>query len=236
MSWKPKATIALALIAGAVALGGVAIPLTSHPKFCASCHTIAPSHESWIKSSHKEVTCVACHVRPGLEGWVHDKAWNGTKDVAIYLFGTPADPHNLKSHVDSNVCLGCHRNILRLSEVAPRDLPSPVKEVGLVMSHRKHIEAFSMRGQGEGCTTCHSAVVHENPIKGYPIVIPRGHVAADSQPWLPDHPEGSYLRRRALADCFRCHDGKTEHQGKVLSRKCETCHIPEKISDALLFN
>ena len=55
-------------------------------------------------------------------------------------------------------------------------------------------------------------------------------------PWLPDHPEGSYLRTRALADCFRCHDGKAEYQGKILSRKCETCHIPEKISNALLFN
>jgi len=236
MSWKPKAVVVLGLIAGAMTLGGVAIPLTSHPKFCASCHNIAPSYESWVKSSHKEVTCVACHVRPGLAGWVHDKAWNGMKDVAIYLFGTPTGPHNLKARVDSNVCLGCHRNILRMSEVAPRDLPPPVKEVGLVMSHRKHIEAFLTRGQGEGCTTCHSGVVHDRPIKGYPIVIPRGHVAADSQPWLPDHPEGSHLRTRALADCFRCHDGKAEHQGKVLSRKCETCHIPEKISNSLLFN
>jgi hypothetical protein len=156
--------------------------------------------------------------------------------VAIYLFGSPTDQHNLKAKVDSDVCLSCHRNILRVSEVAPRDLPPPVKDVGLVMSHRKHIEAFNMRGQGEGCTTCHSGIVHDVPIKGYPIVIPRGHVSADSQPWYPDHPEGSYLRTRALSDCFRCHDGKTEHQGKVVSRKCETCHIPEKISNALLFN
>lgn len=236
MSWNLKVTIVLAVVAGAIALGGVAIPLTSHPKFCASCHTIAPSYESWMKSSHKEVTCVDCHVRPGLEGWVHDKAWNGLKDVAIYVFGTPTDPHNLKTKVDSNVCLGCHRNILRMSEVAPRDLPPPVKDVGLVMGHRKHIEAFSARGRGEGCTTCHSGIVHERPIKGYPIVIPRGHVTADGQPWLPDHPEGSYLRTRALADCFRCHDGKAEHQGKVLNHKCETCHIPEKISNTLLFN
>lgn len=236
MNWKPKATLVLALVAGAVALGGVAIPLTNHPKFCASCHTIAPSYESWVKSSHKEVTCVDCHVRPSVEGWLQDKAMNGTKDVAIYLFGTPTDPHNLKAKVDSEVCLGCHRNILRVSEVAPRDLPQPVKDVGLVMSHRKHMEAFGARGQGEGCTTCHAGVVHDAPIKGYPVVIPRGHVSADSQPWFPDHPEGSYLRTRALSDCYRCHDGKTEHQGKVVSRKCETCHIPEKISNALLFN
>lgn len=236
MNWKPRATIVLALFAGALAFGGVAIPLTNHPKFCASCHNIAPSYESWVISSHKEVTCVACHVRPGIEGWLQDKAWAGTKDVAIYLFGTPTDAHNLKSHVDSNVCLSCHQHVLRTSEVAPRDLPSPVKEVGLVMSHRKHIQAFAKRGEGEGCTTCHAGVVHGKPIKGYPNVIPRGHVTADNKPWYPDHPEGSYLRTRALTDCFRCHDGKTEHEGRIVSRKCETCHLPDKIGNALLFN
>ncbi len=235
MNWKPRATIVLALFAGALALGGFAVPLTNHPQFCASCHNIAPSYESWVKSSHKEVTCVACHVRPGVEGWIHDKAWAGTKDVAIYLFGTPTASHDLKAKVDSNVCLSCHQHILRTSEVAPRDLPPPVKDVGLVMSHRKHMEAFGVRGQGEGCTTCHSGVVHDQPIKGYPIVIPRGHVSADSKPWHPGYPEGSVLRTRALNDCFRCHDGKAEHQGKVLDRKCETCHLPDKIKEFLSF-
>jgi hypothetical protein len=188
-----------------------------------------------MKSSHKEVTCVACHVRPGVAGWIHDKAWAGTKDLAIALFGTPIEAHNLRAKVDSNVCLSCHQHILRTSEVAPRDLPAPVKDVGLIMSHRKHMEAFDARRQGEGCTTCLAGVVHDRPIKGYPIVVPRGHVSADTKPWNPDYPEGSYLRTRALEDCFRCHDGKAEHRGKVLDRKCETCHLPEKIKEYLSF-
>lgn len=232
---KRKAIVILAILAGAVALGGVAVPLTDHPRFCASCHNIRPSFESWVASSHKDVTCVACHVRPGVEGFVHDKAYAGLKDVAIYLFGTPTDAHNLQATVSSDVCLSCHRAILRVSEVAARDLPPPVKEVGLIMSHRKHMEAFAKSGKGEGCTTCHSRVVHEKPIKGYPIVIPRGHVAVDSQPYGSEHPEGTKLRSAAQADCFRCHDGKSAHEGKVLSKKCETCHIPDKISD-FLFN
>ena len=61
---------------------------------------------------------MACHVRPGIEGWLHDKAWNGTKDTVIYLFGSPTDPNELMAKVDSDVCLGCHRNILRVSEIA----------------------------------------------------------------------------------------------------------------------
>lgn len=233
ISRKPRAIVILAILAGAVALGGVVVPLTSHPQFCASCHNIRPSYESWVASSHKDVTCVACHVRPGAEGFVHDKAYAGLKDVAIYLFGAPTDSHNLQATVSSDVCLSCHRAILRVSEVAVRDLPPPVKEVGLIMSHRKHIEAFAKREKSEGCTTCHSRVVHEKPIKGYPIVIPRGHVAVDSRPYNPDHPEGSKLRSSALNDCFRCHDGKSTHEGKVLSKRCETCHLPEKISGFL---
>lgn len=232
---KSSVIVLGAIVAGAVALGGVAVPLTNHPKFCASCHTIRPAYERWLESSHKEVECVACHVRPGVSGWLQDKAWHGTRDVAIYLFGKPTAPHNLQAHVDSGVCLSCHRNILRVSEIATRDLPAPVKDVGLVMSHRKHMDAFGKRGQGEGCTTCHAAIVHERPIKGYPIVIPRGHVSADSRPWKPEHPEGSVLHKRAQADCFRCHDNKTEYEGRVLSRKCETCHLPEKLTEFLSF-
>jgi nitrate/TMAO reductase-like tetraheme cytochrome c subunit len=230
---RRRLLVLAAVIVAAAAAAGAAVPLTNHPKFCASCHTIAPSYDSWVQSTHRPVECVACHVRPGVEGFLHDKVRAGLKDLAITAFGTPTDPHNLQAHVDSAVCLGCHQAILRVSEVATRDLPPPVKDVGLVMSHRKHMEAFGKRGQGEGCTTCHARVVHDRPIKGYPIVIPRGHVAADSQPWYPAHPEGTKLRAAAMADCFRCHDGKTTYEGKVLSRQCETCHIPEKVQDLL---
>src|SRR5437764_12103091 len=101
MIGKPKAIVIGAIVAGAVVLGGVAVPLTSHPKFCASCHNIKPSYDSWVMSSHKEVTCVDCHVRPTIEGYLHDKVWAGIKDVTVYLFGTPTDAHNLQTTVYS---------------------------------------------------------------------------------------------------------------------------------------
>jgi cytochrome c nitrite reductase small subunit len=217
-----------------LALGGaVAIPLTNQPTFCASCHTIKPSYDSWTRSSHKDVTCVDCHVRPGVSGFIQDKVYAGIKDVAITLLGTPTESYDLQSHVDSSVCLGCHRAILRVTEVSSRDLPSPVKEVGLIMNHREHMAAFEKRGQGEGCTTCHSRVVHGTPIKGYPIVIPRGHVKIDDQPHNPDLPPDSLLWKATMADCMRCHDGKQAHEGEVLSNRCETCHLPDKIGGFL---
>jgi len=217
-----------------LALGGAAaIPLTNQPTFCASCHTITPSYDSWIRSSHKDVTCVDCHVRPGINGFIHDKVFAGLEDVAITLLGTPTEPHNLESHVYSSMCISCHRAILRVTEVSVRDLPAPVNDVGLIMNHRKHMEAFEKRGQGEGCTTCHGRVVHGTPIKAYPIVIPRGHVKLDDQPHEPDHPKDSVLWKASMADCLRCHDGEQTYEGEVLSNRCETCHLPDKIGGFL---
>jgi nitrate/TMAO reductase-like tetraheme cytochrome c subunit len=233
MIGKPKAIVIVAIIAGALALGGIALPLTSHPRFCATCHTIKPAYDSWLASTHKSVTCVDCHIRPGVSGYIHDKVYKGLKDTAITMFGTPPDPANLQSSVATHVCLSCHHAILRISEIAVRDLPPPVKDVGLVMSHRKHIEAFDKRGKGEGCTTCHSRIVHDQPIKGYPVVIPRGHVSVDNQAYEPNYPPGTKLHGAALADCFQCHDGKSTYEGKVLNKKCETCHLPEKIAGFL---
>ncbi|HEX6726586.1 MAG TPA: NapC/NirT family cytochrome c, partial [Nitrospira sp.] len=77
MNSKSKATLWLTLVIGAVALIGTAIPVTDHPTFCAGCHTISPAYESWATSSHKDITCVACHVRPGVQGWLSDKVWAG---------------------------------------------------------------------------------------------------------------------------------------------------------------
>ncbi len=232
MNQKSLTFLVLAAVGLALA-GAAAIPLTNHPEFCASCHTIRPSVDSWKLSSHKDVTCVDCHVRPGFTGFIEDKVLAGLGDVAITWFGTPTEPHNLQAQVGSSVCIGCHRAVLRVSEVSIRDLPSPVSDTGLIMSHRKHMEAFDKRGQGEGCTTCHARVVHGQPVKGYPIVIPRGHVKLDMKPHYPDYPEESTLWKASLHDCMRCHDGKTMHEGQVLSKKCETCHVAEKISDFL---
>lgn len=234
MANKGKVLTLIAAIVAVMAVGGtVAIPLTDHPEFCASCHTLKPSYDSWVKSSHRDVTCVDCHVRPGLRGLIEDKIFAGIEDVVITFFGTPSEPHDLESHVHSSVCVSCHRAVLRVSEVSVRDLPKPVKNVGLIMSHRKHMEAFSKRNKGEGCTTCHSRVVHGTAIKGYPIIIPRGHVSLDDQPHEPEEPKGSKLWNSAMADCLRCHDGKSTHEGKVLSKRCETCHLPDKIADFL---
>jgi cytochrome c nitrite reductase small subunit len=230
----PKiAVILITLAVLGVVAGAVAVPLTNDPRFCASCHTIRPSYETWMTSTHKDVTCVACHVRPTFEGFVQDKVVKGTHDVWVTLFGTPKKPEDLKATVHSEICLSCHQNMLRISELATRDLPGPLKKAGLIMEHRKHMEAFKKRQKGEGCTACHATVVHSTPYKGYPIVVPRGHIKMDELPEAEARAlEASMVKAHRGSDCFRCHDGKQEYEGKILSRKCETCHT-EALSETL---
>jgi cytochrome c nitrite reductase small subunit len=230
----PKiAVILITLAVLGIVAAAVAIPLTNDPRFCASCHTIKPSYDTWAVSTHKEVTCVACHVRPTFAGFMEDKVIKGLHDVWVTFLETPKKPEDLKSTVHSEVCLSCHQNMLRISELATRDLSGPLKKAGLIMEHRKHTEAFSKRGKGEGCTTCHATVVHSKPYKGYSTVVPRGHIKLDELPKAEREAlDASMVKAHRSADCLRCHDGKQEYEGKVLSRKCETCHT-QALSETL---
>jgi hypothetical protein len=124
--------------------------------------------------------------------------------------------------------------MLRISEIAMRDLPGSLKKVGLIMEHGKHIEAFRKRGKGEGCTTCHASVVHAKPYKNYKIVVPRGHIKMDDIPKAEKAAiEATMVKAHREQDCFRCHDGKNEYEGKALSSKCSTCHISDKLEKFL---
>ena len=164
---------------------------------------------------------------------MEDKVIKGMHDVWVTFVGTPKKPEDLKATVHSELCLSCHRNMLRISELATRDLSGPLKKAGLIMEHRKHMEAFNKRGKGEGCTTCHATVVHSRLYKGYSIVVPRGHIKIDELPKAEREAlDASMVKAHRSADCFRCHDGKQEYKGRTLSRKCETCHT-QALSETL---
>jgi nitrate/TMAO reductase-like tetraheme cytochrome c subunit len=98
---------------GAVAtVGGVAVVgYTETASFCGRCHTMAPELKAYAMSPHRQVPCAACHVSPGVLGFIKAKA-NGTKqllDIATGNFPTPIPPPD---HADlppvSETCLSCH--------------------------------------------------------------------------------------------------------------------------------
>jgi nitrate/TMAO reductase-like tetraheme cytochrome c subunit len=107
--------VLLVLFAGfgvVVTVGGVAVVgYTETSSFCGRCHTMAPELKAYAMSPHHQVACGACHVAPGLLGFVKAKM-NGTKqlmDIATGNFPTPIPPPD---HADmppvSDSCLSCH--------------------------------------------------------------------------------------------------------------------------------
>ena len=91
--------------------------------FCLSCHTMEaygksllvddPTH---IPASHfqnhrvpSDEACYSCHTQYAMFGGLRVKLW-GLKHVAIYYFGTPPAPENIKLYEPYNnrECLHCH--------------------------------------------------------------------------------------------------------------------------------
>lgn len=143
LSWPGRILVALA---GAGLFSFAAVEVTGQPGFCNSCHIMNPYYDSWTKSSHAEVTCLNCHLRPGLTGYVKGKI-NGLAQLVDCVVGRVGTKPNA-TIVDAS-CLRseCH---------ATADLPA--KTFGcsnIQFAHDKHIDKV-VDGIKITCGTCHS--------------------------------------------------------------------------------
>jgi cytochrome c nitrite reductase small subunit len=85
--------------------------LSSDPKACVNCHIMRPQYESWLRSSHHEVSCVACHLPDSFVAKYVAKAENGyhhSKGFTLQDFAEPIriKPGNL-AILEKN-CRRCH--------------------------------------------------------------------------------------------------------------------------------
>src|SRR5208282_819291 len=94
-----------------VIMAGAATWYTSRPEFCNSCHNMEPYYESWKKSKHNTVTCIKCHVPPGLAGEIRGKIM-GLVQLLKYETAS-AGPRPFAEIPDAS-CLrsGCHETRL----------------------------------------------------------------------------------------------------------------------------
>ena len=81
-------------------------------QFCASCHVMTPEFRSHENAPHAQITCVQCHVTPGVGGWV-DSKMAGTRQLMEVLFDTHQRP--IPSAMETNrlvpaneTCEQCH--------------------------------------------------------------------------------------------------------------------------------
>ena len=135
------ATTALAAAAAALVLAGGlgAAQATDSPAFCRSaCHEMEPFAAAWEAGPHAGVSCVECHVDPGMAARLKHKP-EAFGEVLSHISGDVSFPLADPTGVPDSRCLQCHQDVLA-------DEPG--------FSHGEHAERGS-------CDGCHAQVGHK---------------------------------------------------------------------------
>jgi hypothetical protein len=236
------------LIAVVAFFSAVAMMVTSQTGFCNTCHIMNDYYASWERSSHHNVSCLSCHLKPGFGGYMKGKI-NGLAqavDCAVGRIGTKAEATVLD---ESCLRSACHS----VSELLEEDIlfasvkfthKGHIQETidginvscGTCHNHYQGDEHFSV--QKEICFSCHfvkstegsPGIVKSKCLDCHNVpekVIERGLVKVDHQEFI------SYD-----ASCEdSCHKRQIEHISKVSDEVCLNCHSfglsPEDTSEHL---
>lgn len=185
---------------------------SSQPSYCRSCHQMKQEYESWTKSSHTKVTCVACHQEPGIAGWTIMKL---RINRMILLKTTKGYREPITTKVNSSSCMQCH-DILRAKVV---------QSYGIKMSHKEPLEA------GFRCSDCHNTVGHGKAVVGahYPsmnncIQCHTGEKVSTKCSLCHIKDIGAKLRQKVV-DYPKVHlEPSTDCRGCHPIEKCTRCH------------
>ncbi len=218
----------------ALALVPVAYHATSTPAFCKSCHIMVPYWDSWNRSPHADVDCLACHIEPGLKGKLKGK-FTALNQLVSYVTQT----HGTRpwADVSDENCLACHKET---------ELDLKAAERSIKFRHDIHTRV-SIRDKHLKCTTCHAQLdtrdhmtiarqacylCHFKPMAdGSP---PRGARCTECHD-VPDK-EIEYQDTRTShkdivargVSCQHCHSSVVEGTGPVSKNRCWSCHADPK--------
>lgn len=174
---------------------------TNQPAFCSVCHkTMSPEYTTWSVTSHSQIACTACHIKPGLINTLLHKV-KTLKEPVLYVTGTWEKPIKPTETIENENCLACH-SMNRNYTV----------EGDLIIPHDRHIKA------GILCVDCHSGVVHAK-------IYERG-LTGEKAPVKPEDWTVDYAKTVATPEytnpnmdtCIQCHVKRHE------PITCETCH------------
>lgn len=201
LSWRKK--LLLLFVLALFPMGGF-ITYSEQPAFCKSCHIMDPYYASWESSTHSEVNCLECHMKPGLAGHIKGKI-NGLAqavDCAVGRVGTKPN-----AHITDASCLrsGCHSVEELENDQEHRDAETerepnqPQDKYIYKFTHRGHIST-STAGIDLSCDTCHSHFEGEE------------HFDVNTQVCFSCHFLKSAQSEKDPVDsqCVSCHDLPTE--------------------------
>lgn len=118
---------AIAIVAGAfVSFGPPQLLAKSEtPEFCGSCHVMSIEYETWLRSVHRSVKCIDCHL-PN-DGLVEHYVWkgiDGMKDVVYFYGGLVSEEIHASARAKRVVkanCIRCHGELVSRINVRDRN-------------------------------------------------------------------------------------------------------------------
>lgn len=130
---------------------------TAKPAFCGSCHTMQPALAGWKTSIHKNVTCNACHARPGLTGYL-SRQIDFASEALEQTRGGKVLP---EATVANSSCLRCHSKVLsgtlKIKTLKVRHSDFLREGAACVDCHTSHKE--TRKASMSKCITCHNGTI-----------------------------------------------------------------------------
>lgn len=179
------------------------------PRFCQTCHDVAPEIAVWMESEHRQVRCQQCH---------HSELEDGLRILEVYVAGGNTEPRH--APVDVHSCAKCH------ASHDPR-WPAIANSAG----HRIHTEKAHLP-----CTACHGKQMHfDRPARQtcetchVGVTTGASHAANHC---LACH---NFLTtedtiRPQRSDCLRCHRNQDRpvviDPTAPMQFSCAACHRP----------
>jgi len=209
----PKTTrrILLIAVAAVLVLGvvGVAFAVyTERPQFCPTCHEMTPYYDAWAAGPHKDISCVDCHVDPGVVNHALHKAL-ALQELWHHFTRKNTFP-NYSVELPNARCESCH--------------PKVKDTLGAKFSHAVHA------GKAQ-CKDCHATVGHTVMLAALDaagILKPNA-----TEPPTPGGMSPSSAAGHVKVACQQCHDQakmkcalchKAPHE--VKPGDCSACHSP----------
>jgi hypothetical protein len=222
--------VAIAALLVVVATPAVFIA-SEQPAFCTSCHEMDPYYAAHAVASHKDVSCVDCHVDPGVLSHVQHK-FVALQELADHFTTKPVFPQ-ANVVVPNSRCVACHKSLPK----TPTGFDHAVHTVKLdcVKCHADaghKVSTAALAAAGILNPKALTSVTGDATLKMASTVTTATIAITGDPSRTAGHKETTCIKCHApgTLQCSQCHTPKHAARGE-----CTTCHSANPSPKAFAF-
>lgn len=245
INWAIPGLLAMIVVIAAVAWMQAQASISPDPAKlatqCSGCHTMDTHVALWQESSHKDVSCTACHTDPGVRGWVEMQLGLLRMKNRVH----EVDIAKVVAEVPNQRCLDCHARQMPwvMQDLKPAQLDEKGEPIRPAIDKLEFLPAVAghdvhlVMDNPLKCVDCHQAVSHGPAATAREDQIEKWHGIC-----LDCHAQEKVaLEVRNTVSCSACHldmnkmlpdDHKStafrQTHGKSAGENtasCEKCHL-----------